>query len=204
MKQILFLIIFLLSVWGSIIQASDDIIEVMDLVVADVNEYLLIPIDLTDKTTDWTWEVVTGGDIAEDCRGRVGSLLSITEVFYDIHIYRVNEHYHYRVSMDEQLFIPCVALSTVPQGVQPQLIDALSDLNRHLHLQLTHNDVPWTWAERQFADYSLSCDDEPVLDSRYDRRTNGYVIKLTVQGEIWEYHVSSDRLIVKLCASDKQ
>ncbi len=171
-------------------------------VVDRLNEYLRTPIDLSDVNVDWDWAVVAGEDIAEGCRVRSGDLLPITDVFYDIRIYRLGETYHYHVSMDENIMIRCEALPTVPDGVMPQVIDALHDLNGRLGMQFTHNDIPWTWSERQFEDYMLGCRQDAELDSRYDRRTNGYIITFTVQGEAWSYRISADRLIVVLCDSD--
>ena len=168
-------------------------------VIDHINEYLLNPMDLNDKGVDWSWEIIAGGDISEGCRQRVGSAIPITDVFYDIQIQRLNESYYYRVSMDEHIIIPCLQLPPVPENVMPQLIDALTDLNRRLHMRFTHNDIPWTWAERQFDDYTLGCSDESYTKSKYDQRTNGYVITFKVQGETYEYHVSADRLVVKLC-----
>lgn len=101
--------------------------------------------------------------------------------------------------MDEQVIIPCVEFATVPDNVMPQLIDALDDLNRRLHMQFTHHDIRWTWAERQFEDYTMGCGDAMAVDSKYNHRTNGYIIEFQLQGEIWEYRVSADRLVVKLC-----
>jgi len=183
-------------------QAQETIPTVMEVVVDNLNEYLLNPIDLEDKGVEWDWQVIAGGDFSEGCRERDVSLLPITDVFYDVQIERLNEHYHYRVSMDEQIVVPCIALSSTPDNVLPHMADALADLNRRLHMQFTPNDVPWTWSERQFEDYTLGCATRELETSKYDRRTNGYVIKFTVQGETWDYRVSADRFIVKLSTPD--
>jgi len=175
---------------------------VVNKVVDHLNEYLLNPIDLNDVNVDWGWAIIIGNDVAEGCRARSGDLFPLTDVFYDIKIYRLSESYHYRVSMDELIMIRCEALADVPDGVMPQVIDALQDLNYRLHMNFTHTSIPWTWSERQFEDYTLGCQPDADLDPRYDRRTNGYIITFTVQGEAYEYRVSADRLIVRLCETE--
>ena len=175
---------------------------VVNNVVDHLNEYLRSPIDLNDVNVDWDWSVVTGTDIVDGCRARSGELLPVTDVFYDISIHRFTESYHYRVSMDELVMIRCEALPSVPHGVMPQVIDALQDLNRRLGMNFTHTSIPWTWSEHLFDDYTLGCQPDADLDPRYDRRTNGYVITFTVQGDTLEYRVSADRLIVVLCETN--
>lgn len=198
-KRFLLLSFFLLSGIGMILtHAQETIPTVLPLVVDHINDYLLNPIDLNDKGVEWDWQIVAGGDFAEGCRERDASSQPITDVFYDIQIDRLNEHYHYRVSMDEQIIIPCIALATAPDNVLPHMVDALADLNRRLHMEFTPNDIPWTWAERQFEDYMLGCATKELETSKYDRRTNGYVISFKVQGETWNYRVSGDRFVVKL------
>lgn len=200
MKRILLLALCLWTSFGILsAQASEEALTVVNRAVSHVNDYLLNPIDLTDANVDWSWSIITGTDISDGCRGRDLSMLPLTDVFYDVNIFRLNENYHYRVTMDEHIIIPCVELANVPDNVLPQLADALSDLNRRVHMQLTHNDIRWTWAERQFEDYTLGCGDSEVT-SKYNHRTNGYIIEFQLQGKTWEYRVSADRLIVKLCS----
>lgn len=204
-RQILLLsITMFMTVLIPTVSHADDtrIVIVLNKVVDHLNEYLRSPLDLSDVNVDWDWSVIAGQDIAEGCRARSGNLLPVTDVFYDIQIYRFAEVYHFRVSMDELLMIRCESLPDVPDGVMPPVIDALQDLNRRLGMNFTHTSIPWTWSERQFKDYTLGCQPDADLDPRYDRRTNGYVITFTVQGDAWEYHVSADRLIVSLCENE--
>lgn len=194
-------IAMLLTVIIPVTTHADDnrTLSVVNAVVDHLNNYLRTPLSLDDDNVDWDWSIVSGDDISEGCRARSGDLVPLTDTFYDINIYRLAESYHYRVTMDEQVMIRCGELPTVPDGVMPQVIDALADLNARLGMQFAHTSIPWTWRERQFEDYTLGCQSSVELDPRYDRRTNGYIITFTVQGDTWEYRVSSDRLLVVLC-----
>lgn len=203
MRKFVFLIVLIISSFSIFSVNADNHTEViLEKIVVHLNDYLLTPLDLNDKNVTWDWAIITGQDIVEDCRVADNPSLAITDVFYDVTIYRLDERYHYRMSMDETLILRCEMLPTVPDNVMPQLIDALSDLSARLHMSFTHNDIPWTWSERQFDDYTLGCNPDVETAPRYDRRTNGYVVKFTVQGETWEYRVSADRLVVVLCATD--
>lgn len=201
-KSILLLVMIIVSCLNIFaVYADDEPRHVIEQAVEHLNAYLLEPITIDDEDVTWDWAIVTGQDIVEGCRVDDNPALAITDVYYEVNIYRLDAHYHYRITMDEAIILRCEPLPAVPDNILPQVIDALSDLNARNHMSFTHNDLPWTWAEHQFEDYTLDCNLNSD-DSPYDRRTNGYIVRFKLQGETWEYRVSADRLIVVLCETD--
>lgn len=200
MKKSLLIIVLSLSIWGiNLSSAQEEIPDVVYLTVEHLNQYLFVPINLTDQDVEWDWEIVTLDDFGDNCREREGTSAHLPDVAYDIHFYRLAESYHYRVSMDEQLIVPCIDPIDVAENTPPALIDALADLNRRFHVGLALNDLPWRWEETQFDDYTLDCPSLIPPEDDFDRSIDGYIIEFTLMGQSWTYHVSSDRLIVILC-----
>ena len=197
MKKVVLLIAVLCSI--TMTQAQREIPSAVYTALNHLNAYLITPIELDATGVEWDWSVVGLDDFGDDCREREATTSPLPHDAYDIHFYRLAEHYHYRVSIDEQLIVPCLPMVDVPANTLPQVVDALSDLNRRLHLNLTPNDLPWRWREVQFEDYTLGCPNLTPPEETFDQTMNGYIITFTVRGEQYEYRVSSDRLIVMLC-----
>ena len=200
MKRILLLMVCLVVIRSvPSAYAQENIPPVVLLVLDDLNEYLITPITLTDEGVEWSWSVATLNDLGENCRERTATETDLPNIAYDIFIYRHAEEYHYRVTTDEQLILRCLPMADVPANTMPQVVDALADLNRRLHITLTPNDLPWRWREVQFDDYTLDCPLSAPLEETFDQKINGYQIEFTLLGQQWDYRVSSDRLIVILC-----
>lgn len=183
----------------SISQAQEEIPNAVYTALDHLNHYLIVPMSLEDQDVEWDWSIIGLDDFGDDCREREDRSAPLPTIAYDIHFYRRDETYHYRISMDEQLIVPCLPVVDVPADTIPQLMDALSDLNRRIHLDLTLNDLPWRWREEQFDDYTLGCPQLTPPEENFDQSINAYVIEFRLRGEPIEYRVSSDRLIIILC-----
>lgn len=200
MKKLLLSIMFSLIMWGiNPTPAQEETPNVVYVTLEHLNQYLFVPFNLTDQDVEWDWEIVTLDDFGDNCREREDTSAHLPGVAYDIHFYRLAETYHYRVSIDEQLIVPCIDATNVAENTLPALMDALADLNRRFHVGLTLNDLPWNWEETQFDDYTLDCPGLIPPENDFDRSIDGYIIEFTLIGQSWTYHVSSDRLIVMLC-----
>lgn len=203
MKKLTF-IIFLLVGIVPFAQADEQIPEAVYVALDHLNEYLIYPMALEDEGVEWDWQLITVSDIGDNCRERVDTSAPMPDVIYDITFYRLAETYHYRVSPDLQLVVRCVDFVDVPENTVPAVADALADLNRRIHANLSTNDIPWQWQAIQFDDYTLDC---PILtppDSTFDRSVDGYIVTFRVLGQTWSYHVSADRLIVILCQPEQE
>jgi hypothetical protein len=204
MKRNVLLMLLLVVVWEvNIAYAQETIPDVVLMVLDDLNEYLITPMALTDEGVEWEWSVVTLDDLGQNCRERSDTETALPTIAYDIVFYRHAEQYHYRVTTDEQLILRCLPMANVPANTPSQVVDALADLSRLLHLTLTPNDLPWRWREVQFDDYTLDCPESAPLEETFDQKINGYQIEFIILGQQWDYRVSADRLIVILCESEE-
>ncbi len=205
MKNLMLVMMILSGVFGaSFTQAQEEIPDAVYVALEHLNEYLLIPIELYTDGVEWDWEIVTLTDFGENCRERQDTRAFLPDIAYDIRFNRLTESYHYRVSMDEQLVVPCIAPVDIPADTLPALSDALADLNRRFHVSLTLNDLPWKWEETQFNDYTLGCPKLIPPEDEFDQRIDAYIIEFRLLGQEWVYHVSSDRLIVLLCNEEDE
>ena len=185
-------------------EAQEEIPSAVYTALDHLNEYLLVPMSLTDQGVEWDWSVVTLGDFGENCREREDTTAFLPDVAYDITFYRMAETYHYRVSMDEQLIVYCSDPVDVPENTIPAVADAMDDLNRRFHAGLTLNDIPWRWQETQFNDYTLDCPTLIPPEDDFDQTIEGYIVEFTLLGEQREYRVSKDRLIVLYCEPEEE
>lgn len=204
MKKVVLLIILILAGAINLTQAQEEIPSSVYTALEHLNEYLLVPMTLTDQGVEWDWAIVELGDFGENCRERGDTSAFLPDVAYDIHFYRMAESYHYRVSLDEQLIVRCLAPVDVPVDTLPALADAMDDLNRRFHAGLMLNDIPWTWEETQFDDYTLDCPALTPPDDDFDQTIEGYIIHFRLLGEQHEYRVSQDRLIVLYCDEQEE
>jgi len=204
MKKLMLMTIILFGIYGTVFaQTGEEIPDAVYTTLEHLNEYLLVPIELDVDGVEWDWQIVTLVDFGDACREREDTTAFLPDIAYDIHFYRLNESYHYRVSMDEQLIVPCIAPVDVPEHTLPALSDALADLNRRFHVNLSLSDLPWRWEERQFADYTLGCPNLTPPEDDFDQRIDAYIVEFRLLGQEWVYHVSSDRLIVILCNEEE-
>lgn len=203
-KTIVLLIILLGNSVISFSQAQEEFPSVVYTALEHLNEYLIEPISLHGQGVAWDWEILGVDDFGDDCRERDDTSVALPTLVYDIYFYRETEAYHYRISMDEQLIVPCIQMLDAPDDIIPPLMDALYDLNRRVHFEFTLNDLPWRWQEVQFEDYTLGCPQLTPPEENFDQTINGYIIEFTLRGEIVEYRVSSDRLIIILCEDEDE
>lgn len=199
MKQTTMLTALLLTLSVVSTQAQTSIPSFVQTTVDHLNQYLINPIDLNAVDVAWRWEEVVLDDFGDNCRERSHQDNYLPTVAHDIFIERAPESYHYRISFDEQLIVRCTPFIDVPDDVLPAVVDALDDLNRRQHLNLSLNSLPWRWRSTQFNDYTLDCPHLIPPDDNFDQKVNGYIVTFTLLGVSWRYHVSSDRLIVNLC-----
>jgi len=97
------------------------------------------------------------------------------------------------------LFLMLMALPSAAQGAPDAINDALAAFNQQLGLNLTLNDVYWTWEQQTFLDSALDCASTGEITSQAS--IIGYVFKFTWSNEIYEYHVASDRSLTVFCGN---
>lgn len=106
-----------------------------------------------------------------------------------------------RVRVFGILWILMLALPTAwiaAQGAPDQINIALDALSQRVGRSLSLNDLDWRWAQQDFSDASLGC---PVEGESYAQVvTPAYVFTFDYEGIRYEYHVSADRSIVRLCS----
>ncbi len=90
-----------------------------------------------------------------------------------------------------------LALPTAAQGAPDAINDALAALNQQLGLNLTLNDLFWTWSQETFTDDQLGCAPDGVTAA--PASVVGYVFEFTWQNEVYEYHTSADRTLTVFC-----
>jgi WD40 repeat protein len=83
------------------------------------------------------------------------------------------------------------------QGAPDAINDALAALNQRLGLNLTLNDMFWTWEQTTFLDSALGCPQRGEITTQGS--IIGYSFKFTWANEIYEYHVSADRTKTVFC-----
>lgn len=91
------------------------------------------------------------------------------------------------------------ALTLQAQGAPEPINAALSDLSSRTGQTVQLGNLEqWRWEQRTFESSALGC---PQDGETYDQQPIiGYVFTLTYGGTVYEYHVSSDQSIVRVCA----
>ncbi len=100
----------------------------------------------------------------------------------------------------KQLILVLLLLSTAmvaAQGAPEQIDDALRDLSQRVGVELTLNDLFWTWAQQNYDNTSLGCPQEGQTYTQTP--VVGYEFTFRYGGNIYDYRVSADRSIVFLC-----
>ncbi|MBZ0294853.1 MAG: WD40 repeat domain-containing protein [Anaerolineae bacterium] len=87
------------------------------------------------------------------------------------------------------------------QGAPDQINAALEQLSQRVGRTLTLDDLDWRWAQEDFGDASLGCPQEG--QSYAQVVTPGYIFTFELEGIRYEYHVSADRSIVRLCSESE-
>ena len=103
-----------------------------------------------------------------------------------------------------RLLFFCLILLAIPvafggaQGAPEQINDALADLNQRLGRAYTLNDFNWRWSQQNYGDTSLGC---PQAGQTYETRPIvAYQFTFTVEGSVYDYRVSADRMLLILCS----
>lgn len=91
-----------------------------------------------------------------------------------------------------------IAASVQAQGAPEQINAAYADLSQRLGVELNTQNTNWRWEQQSFGDTSLGC---PRIGEVYSQVvTPGYIFTITYNGITYDYRVSADQRIVRLCS----
>lgn len=178
---------------------AQEIPRVAQIALDDLN--LRLDTDLTLFTPDfiWRWEERTFDDLTAGCRDLDTSYDPYGISGYVLTYLVGGRTYRYHTSIDGDIIIACGDIAPAVTNVPRPVSDAVADLSSRVGFRLTPNQIPWRWREAEFDDVGLGCPlDDPTVEYE-PPKVRGYVIELTLQGEVYEYRVSTDRQILIYC-----